>query len=219
MATPTAGPRAALLREFVDIPSRHSPRGTKGALGVLGKGGAMLNTLSDNWPILVLRGIAAVIFGVLALAWPGITLLAMVILFGAYALVEGIATLAMAFTRSERRRPSLVLGGILDIAAGIVTFLFPAISALALLVVIAVWAIITGVVEIYSGIELRRQIQGEAWLIVGGALSVVFGVLLLSAPGPGLLTITWLIGIYALAFGIALLVLAFRLRRLIVRPA
>lgn len=179
----------------------------------------MLSTLSDNWPILVLRGIAAIVFGVLALAWPGITLLAMVILFGAYVLVEGIATLAMAFMRSERRRASLVLGGLLDIAAGIVTLLYPAISALVLLAVIAVWAIVTGIVEIYSGIELRRQIQGEGWLIIGGALSVVFGVLLLSAPGPGLLTIAWLIGIYALAFGVALLMLAFRLRRLIARPA
>ena len=179
----------------------------------------MLSTLSDNWPILVLRGIAAIVFGVLALAWPGITLLAMVILFGAYVLVEGIATLAMAFMRSERRRASLVLGGLLDIAAGIVTLLYPAISALVLLAVIAVWAIVTGIVEIYSGIELRRQIKGEGWLIIGGALSVVFGVLLLSAPGPGLLTIAWLIGIYALAFGVALLMLAFRLRRLIARPA
>ncbi len=179
----------------------------------------MLNTLSDNWPILVLRGIAAIVFGVLALAWPGITVLAMVILFGAYVLVEGIATLAMAFARNERRRASLVLGGLLDIVAGVVTFMFPAISALALLVVIAAWAIVTGLVEIYSGIELRRQIEGEGWLIVGGALSVAFGVLLLSAPGPGLVTIAWLIGIYALAFGIAMLVLAFRLRRLIARPA
>lgn len=179
----------------------------------------VLNTLIDNWPLLLLRGFAAIVFGVLALAWPGITLLVLVTLFGAYVLVEGIATLAMALTRTEQRRASLILGGVLDIAAGIITFLYPGISALALLVLITVWAIVTGAIEIYAAIELRRAIEGEGWFIVGGALSIVFGVLLLSAPGPGLLTIAWLVGIYALAIGIALIVLAVRLRGVAVRPA
>ncbi len=179
----------------------------------------MLNSLVDNWPLLLLRGIAAIVFGVLALAWPGMTLLVMVILFGAYALVEGIETLAMVVTRRDARRGRMILGGILDILAGIVAFLYPSISALALLVVIAVWAIVTGAVEVATAIGLRREIEGEGWFIVGGALSIVFGVLLLSAPRPGLLTIAWLVGIYALAYGVSLLVLAFRVRRLTARPA
>ncbi len=174
----------------------------------------MNSILSEHWELLALRGALAVVFGILALAWPGITLIALVFLFGAYVLVEGIATLVMAFTRGTResRRVTVVLGGILDILAGVVAFAYPGLSAVALLFVIAAWAIITGIVEIVTAVELRRAITGEAWYILGGALSIVFGLLLFASPGAGLLTVAWLVGIWAIAFGIALLVLAFRVR-------
>jgi uncharacterized membrane protein HdeD (DUF308 family) len=181
----------------------------------------MQTILSGNWELLLLRGVVAVLFGLLALAWPGITLLALVFLFGVYVLVEGIVTLAMVVSgrAGQSRRAMVALGGVLDLAAGLVTFAYPGISALALLVVIATWAIVTGVVEIVAAIELRRELTGEAWYVVGGVLSIVFGLLLLANPGAGLLTVALLIGIYALVIGVTLLVLAFRLRRLVPRTA
>jgi uncharacterized membrane protein HdeD (DUF308 family) len=181
----------------------------------------MQTILSGNWELLLLRGVVAVLFGLLALAWPGITLLALVFLFGVYVLVEGIVTLAMVVSgrTGQSRRAMVALGGVVDLAAGVVTLAYPGISALALLVVIATWAIVTGVVEIVAAIELRRELTGEAWYVVGGVLSIVFGLLLVANPGAGLLTVALLIGIYALAIGVTLLVLAFRLRRLVPRTA
>jgi uncharacterized membrane protein HdeD (DUF308 family) len=176
----------------------------------------MVMTLARNWWVLALRGLCAIIFGILAFVWPGITLGALVLLYGVYALVDGILSIIAAVSKREGSGLpwwALLLQGLLGIAAGIVTFAWPGITALFLLFLIAAWAIVTGIFAIIAAIRLRKEIQGEFWLALSGILSVVFGVLLFVRPGAGALTVVWLIGSYAIFFGILLLVLAFRLKR------
>ncbi len=174
----------------------------------------MTTTLARNWWALALRGLLAVLFGLGALIWPGITLFVLVLLFGAYALVDGIFSLVAAVRggQSNERWWMLVLEGIAGIGAGLITFFWPGISALALLYLIAAWAVITGILEIAAAIRLRKEIEGEWLLALGGVASVIFGVLLFIWPGSGALAVTWMIGIYALIFGVMLITLGFRLR-------
>jgi uncharacterized membrane protein HdeD (DUF308 family) len=173
--------------------------------------------LSRSWWILAVRAVAAVIFGLLALIWPQITLLALVLVFGAYALVDGVFALVAAARGRQLAGGSrgwLVLEGLLGIGAGIVALLWPGITALALLWVIAFWAVLTGVLEIIAAVRLRRVLDNEWLLVVAGALSIVFGLILMIWPGSGAIGLVWLIGIYAIAFGIVLGGLALRLRGL-----
>jgi uncharacterized membrane protein HdeD (DUF308 family) len=180
-----------------------------------GMGQPVLPLLSRNWWALALRGLAAILFGILTFAWPGITLFVLIIFFGAYMLVDGIFAIVVAVRAAgeEARWWLLLLEGILGVVAGIVTFFWPGLTALALLYLIAAWAIVTGIMEIVEAIRLRQEIVGEWALILGGAFSVLFGVLLVVIPArAGLLSLTWLIGIYAVAFGVLLVILAFRVR-------
>jgi uncharacterized membrane protein HdeD (DUF308 family) len=166
---------------------------------------------SRLWWALLLRGVAAVLFGLAALLWPDETLWVLIVFFGAYALVAGVFTIA-AGTADSTRRWLLLTEGVLGVVAGLIAFFWPGLTALVLLYVIAAWAIFTGVLEIMSAISLRREIDNEWMMILGGALSVLFGVLLAVLPGVGLLSLTWLIGIYALIFGVAFIILGFRVR-------
>lgn len=180
----------------------------------------MLHTLVANWWALALRGLAAVLFGLLTFFLPGITLVTLVLLFGAYALVDGIFNL-IAFFRVASHQWALLIEGVIGIIAGMITFAWPAITAVVLLYVIAFWAILTGIFEIIAGIRLRKVITNEWLQLVMGVLSLLFGLLILFAPGAGALAIVLWIGAYALVFGIFLLALAFRLRwhrRLIAQP-
>lgn len=174
----------------------------------------MIGVLARNWWALALRGLFAVLFGVLAFALPGLTLAALVILFGAYSLVDGIFALITAVRAAEahERWWLFVLEGLAGVAAGLITFMWPGITALVLLFLIAWWAIITGVFEIAAAVRLRKEISGEWALALGGVASVIFGLLLLFRPGVGVLAVIWLIGTYAVVFGLLLLMLAFRLR-------
>ena len=172
----------------------------------------MLQTLTANWWALALRGLAAVLFGLLTFFLPGITLVTLVLLFGAYALVDGVFNV-VAFFRVASHQWALLIEGVVGIVAGALTFAWPAITALALLYVIAFWAILTGIFEIVAGIRLRKSIANEWLLLLIGVFSLVFGLLILFAPGTGALAIILWIGAYALVFGIFLLALAFRLRR------
>jgi len=180
-----------------------------------GMGQPVLPLLSRNWWALALRGLAAILFGILAFAWPGITLFVLIIFFGAYMLVDGIFAIVAAVRAAgeEARWWLLLLEGILGVFVGLVTFFWPGLTALALLYLIAAWAIVTGIMEIVEAIRLRQEIVGEWALILGGALSLLFGVLLVVIPArAGLLSLTWLIGAYAVAFGVLLVILAFRVR-------
>ena len=173
--------------------------------------------LTRTWWIMAVRGAVAVIFGVLALIWPEITLLALVLVFGAYAFVDGLFALVAAFRGRQLAGGSrgwLVLEGLLGIGAGIVAVVWPDITALALLWVIAFWAVLTGALEIVAAVRLRRVLDNEWLLIVAGALSILFGLILIVFPGEGAVGLVWLIGIYAIVFGIVLLGLALRLRGL-----
>jgi len=170
--------------------------------------------LSQRWWAFALRGAFAILFGILALIWPGLTLLSLVFLFGAYALIDGIFAVAAGITSygKNERWWALLLEGIAGIVLGLLTFFWPGMTALILLYFISAWAVITGILEIIAAIRLRKIITGEWFLILSGFLSVVFGVLLFLFPGAGALGLLWLIATYAILFGIFLIVLAFRLR-------
>jgi uncharacterized membrane protein HdeD (DUF308 family) len=164
---------------------------------------------SQPWWVLVIRGIAAIVFGIGALVWPGVTLIVLIALFAAYAIVDGLVALIGAVQAAEahRRWLPLLLEGIVGIIAGIIALVWPGMTALVLLWIIGAWAIITGILEVAAGLRFG------AWaLALAGVLSAVFGVILFVAPGAGLLSLLWLIGIYALIFGVLLLVHGFSLR-------
>ena len=185
----------------------------------------MIVLLIGDWRKLAVRGVAAMLFGLLTLVWPSITLTALVLLFGAYALVDGAMILAATLrgepeTRGERGWS--IVQGVTGIAAGIVTFAWPGITALVLLYLIAAWAVVTGVLELATAVRLRRTLRQEWLLVLAGVTSVLFGTLLVIFPGSGALAITWLIGWYALVTGSLELALAYRLHKLessLERPA
>ena len=173
-----------------------------------------METLVRNWWAVALRGVAAILFGVMLLGWPGISLVILLALFGAFAIVDGVFHLVSALRRGRAKEPwgTLVLLGITSILAGLITVFWPGITAVALTFLIGAWAIITGILSLVAAVQLRKEVHGEFWLGLSGALSVVFGILVFLNPAAGALTIAWLIGLYGLLFGITLLGLSFRLR-------
>ncbi len=181
----------------------------------------MIQFLGD-WRLIALRALAALAFGVLTLIWPGITLWTLVLLFGAYVLVDGLFALADAARNTPTTRPHRawhILDGLLGVAAGIVTFVWPGITALALLFLIGVWAVVSGAVRLWMSIEAGRMIP-YPWLAgLSGVLSIVFGVALMITPGAGALVITWLIGWYAVVFAVALFAVSWHVRRIERDPA
>ncbi len=170
--------------------------------------------LFRNWWVLLLRGLVAIAFGVLIWVQPGISLAALVLLFGAYSMADGILGVWTAVAARKEREQwwVLLLEGLLGIGVGILTFLVPGITALVLLFYIAIWAIATGVLEIVAAIRLRKEIDGEWLLILSGLASVVFGVILMAQPGAGALAVLWLIATYAIVFGVLLVILALKAR-------
>lgn len=175
----------------------------------------MLEALSRNWWLLALRGVLAVLFGVLALLWPGITLGALVLLYGAYAVTDGVFALGAGIGNTDRsggQRWWLALQGVLGILAGIAAFVWPGITALVLLLLIGSWAVVTGLLQIAAAVQLRREIDNEWLLVLGGVLSVLFGLFVLFSPGAGALAVITVIAFYAIAFGIALIAVGFRVR-------
>jgi uncharacterized membrane protein HdeD (DUF308 family) len=176
----------------------------------------MLEKISRNWWMFALRGVVAIIFGVVAFARPGQALQALVLLFGAYAFVDGIFAMfaGIAARGYFERWWAMLLEGIAGIVIGLLTFFWPSITALVLLYFIGVWALITGIFEIVTAIQLRRVITGEWMLVLGGLLSILFGVLLFVFPGAGALSVVWVIGVYAVVFGILEIIFAIRLHSL-----
>ena len=175
----------------------------------------LLGYLGRNWGWVVLRGVAAVLFGVLAFAWPGITLAALVIVWGAYALADGVLSLVAAYRVRDQGNPfwSLLIVGLLGIAAGIVTFIWPGMTALLLLMFIAAWAVVMGVFQVVAAIRLRKEIRGEWLLGLSGVLSIIFGIVMFAQPGAGALAVIWAIGGFAIVFGVLLIWLGFKLKQ------
>ena len=171
----------------------------------------VLNALARRWWVLLVRGILAVLFGIVAFALPGLTIVTLVLLFGIYALTDGLTAI---WVGAGWRSWSLMLVGVLGVLAGICAFVLPGMTAVLLLYVIAVWAIVRGVFEIVAAITFREAMRNEWTLVIAGIFSIIFGVLLISRPMAGALAMIWLIGLYAVLFGAAMMVLALRVRRL-----
>jgi uncharacterized membrane protein HdeD (DUF308 family) len=177
-------------------------------------GHMLLHALAKNWWLVLLRGIAAIIFGALAISWPGLTLLTLVMFYGAFALIDGVIALVAAVTGGAPvARWWLALVGLLGIGAGVLTFMWPGLTAFVLLFIIAGWAIATGVVQIIGAIRLRKEIDNEWFLILSGVISVLFGLAIWFNPGGGALALVWVIGIYAIIAGVLYISLAIRLKR------
>jgi uncharacterized membrane protein HdeD (DUF308 family) len=159
----------------------------------------VLGKLAENWWLLLLRGLAAIAFGVIAFFWPGITLVALTYLFGAYAIVDGVFAIWAAINASGDAGPRWWLGlsGIVSIIAGIVAFAYTGMTALVLLMFIAAWAIVIGVLQLYAAMRLRKIIDNEWWLILSGLLSIAFGAVLVAWPGTGALAVIWTIAWFA----------------------
>jgi uncharacterized membrane protein HdeD (DUF308 family) len=176
---------------------------------------SLTRAVGQNWWLFLLRGLAAIVFGVLALILPGVTLVTLVLLYGAFALVDGVFALIAAIMGKAALAPRwwLVLVGLAGIAAGIVTFLWPGITALVLLFFIAGWAIANGIFQIIGAIQLRKEIDNEWWLILNGALSVLIGIAMFIMPGAGALALIWLIAVYAIIYGALMIGFAFRVRK------
>jgi uncharacterized membrane protein HdeD (DUF308 family) len=174
----------------------------------------MLQTLARNWWAIVLRGIFAVLFGLGTFFWPGITLAVLVLLYGGYLFIDGILAILWTLARGRQGGFSwgVLLAGLASLGAGILTLLWPGVTAIALLYLIAAWAIVRGLFEILAAFHLRREMRNEWLLALNGALSVALGVVLIVAPGAGALAVLWLIGSFAIVVGIVMIALGFRLK-------
>jgi uncharacterized membrane protein HdeD (DUF308 family) len=174
----------------------------------------VVRTLSQNWWLVVLRGVLAILFGIAAFIWPGITLLTLIVMFGVYAIFDGLIAIwtGLSRTRESSRWWMFLLEGLLSIGAGIAALVWPGLATLVFIYIMAFWAVFTGILEIVAAIRLRHEITNEWFLALGGVLSVGLGILLFLQPAAGSLAIIWIIASYALVFGILLLILGIRLR-------
>ena len=171
----------------------------------------MLKGLADSWWSFSIRGVISLLFGMAALSYPIKTVLVLIIFFGVYALIDGITALLMGI--GDKKWYVYLLLGLVSIAAGVIAIARPGATALALLFVIGVWALVRGLGEIMAAIQIRKEVEGEWAIALSGVLSVVFGLFVLARPGAGALALVWLIAVYAFASGILKLMLGFKLRR------
>lgn len=175
---------------------------------------ATVQVARRHWWALLVRGILAILFGIIALAAPGIALLAFIYVFAAYAIIDGIIAIVVSFQERSFLRTwwVLLLEGIIGIIFGILAFAWPGETALVLLFLVAIWALVTGVMEVSSAFVVPGS-AGRRWgLGLAGLLSIIFGLILIVHPGAGLLAILWLVGIYAIVFGVSLIIYAFQVR-------
>ena len=174
----------------------------------------MLNVLASNWWTVLLRGIVAILFGLLAIFWPEISISVLVLLFGIFAIADGIFSIISELRRyGERARWwVLVFEGLAGLGIGIVAIIWPQITAVVFIYLVAFWGLITGVLEILAAIRLRNALEGEWILVLTGLLSIALGILFILYPNAGLIAMIWILGIYAILFGILLIALSFKLR-------
>jgi uncharacterized membrane protein HdeD (DUF308 family) len=175
-----------------------------------------LSALGQSWWLVLLRGIAAIVFGIFAYTSPGVTLVTLTLFWGAYALVDGVSSIWFGWKAKDSGAPfwPVVLIGGLGIAAGIYAFIAPGFTAIALLMLIAGWAIVTGVLQIFAAIRLRKEIANEWLLVLSGVLSVLFGGMMIANPGSGALAVLWIIGAFAIVYGGLLIGMAFKLKKI-----
>jgi len=175
----------------------------------------LLNLLSECWWLVMLRGLAGIAFGILTFVWPGLTLWTLILFYGAYVIIDSVTALLAAATGYAKPFSLwwLILVGLSGVAAGLVTIFWPGITALVLIIFIGTWAIAHGLLEIIGAIQLRKEIDNEWMLIIAGALSVIFGLIVVMFPGAGALGLVWAIGSYAIAFGGLLVGFSLRLRK------
>jgi Uncharacterized conserved protein len=187
--------------------------GTSSSYGSFDRAEAMSALLAQNWWAVALRGVFAIIFALIALFVPGATILSLVLFFSAYMLVDGVITIVAAVRAASQhqRWGLLIFEGIVDIAVGIIAFIWPGLTVVFFVTLLAVWSLITGILEIVAAFKLNPA-YGRGWLIFSGIVSILFGIALLVAPLLGAVVLTWWLGAYAMVFGITLLVLAFKLR-------
>lgn len=173
----------------------------------------MLAALARNWQVLAIRGAIAMIFGLMALVWPAPALLVLVGLFGVYALATGLVSAVLAFAKQpDQPRWLLALEAVAGVVAAIAAFTWPGLTAVTLTAVIGVWALVTGIFRIASALKFRAEMKDDWLFLLSGGLTALMGIMLLARPGVGALALTWMIGTFAILFGLAELVLAFRLR-------
>jgi uncharacterized membrane protein HdeD (DUF308 family) len=175
-----------------------------------------MQQLIGNFRTMILfRGIAAVLFGIITLVWPGLTVSTLVLLFGLFAVVNGITTVAHALRNTgEQGWVVLLIEGILSILAGVVALVWPNITTLAFLYVLVAWAIVTGVMEILAPLSFPMSVGRAALMVLAGLVSIIFGILIAAQPASGLLAVVWLIGTYAIVFGIMYIAVYFQSRSL-----
>jgi uncharacterized membrane protein HdeD (DUF308 family) len=176
--------------------------------------GVLADLYKNAWWMLLIRGVLLVLFGILAVSWPGLALYTFIVFFGAFALVHGILSiLGSIMNRRDNEDWWLVLlEGIVSIIIGVMTVVWPGLTGLVLAYFIAAWAVVMGILKIYGAIKLRKAIEGELLLIIAGIISVVFGIFIFARPLAGALAIAWIIGIYAIVFGLLSIVLSFRIK-------
>jgi uncharacterized membrane protein HdeD (DUF308 family) len=178
--------------------------------------GGVISTFARNWWLFVLRGVAAIVFGIIAIVYPDVTITALAIVFGIYAIVDSIGSFASAIGHRGAdgwHRAAHALEGVVALVAGVLALVLPDLTALALVALIGIWAILSGVVEIMAAIRLRRVIDTEWLLGISGLLSIIAGIVILVWPDAGAVAISWLIGTYAIVFGVVFVWLGFNLRR------
>lgn len=173
----------------------------------------LTDLLARNWWAIGLRGVLAIVFGLIALFLPGATMLSLVLVFAAYTLIDGVFSIVSAVRAAEagKRWGALVLEGIVSIAVAVIAVVWPGITVLAFVLLVAFWAILTGVLELWAAFRLDAK-DGRWWLVVGGLVSLVYGALVIIAPMIGAVVLTWWLGAYALIFGVSFVVLAFKLK-------
>jgi uncharacterized membrane protein HdeD (DUF308 family) len=181
----------------------------------------VLNKLARKWWAIALRGVAAIIFGILALVWPSLTVLTLVLLFGAFAFIDGIFAIVVGIAShgNNQRWWAMLLAGVGGLIIGLLTFCWPGATALVLLYFIAAWAVVTGIFHIMAAIHLRRIIEGEWMVILHGIALIIFGLILAIFPGAGALSLVWMIGVFSICLGIWLIIFAFRLRGMAIKES
>lgn len=175
----------------------------------------MLRIFAINWWLVGLRGLSAVLFGIVAILWPALTLGILIIIFGLYVIVDGIFTIVLGIGGRKYHSNSwwMIFEGLIRIAVGVIAVVWPGLTSISLVILIAIWAIITGIIGIILAIRLRKEIKNELLMGMSSALSVLLGIILIAQPNVGALAVVFLIGFYAILFGILLIIFAFQMQK------